>query len=130
MFHSFALDGLWLIVALAAAWFGGMFASTAITDWIKGVPTPLRAALSATEASALAELEAAKAQVVKDVAGLFAKAKAALAADLTPKATTTPPAAPAGSTGAAPAAPVVSTGAVGSTGSAAPAVGATGATGH
>jgi hypothetical protein len=109
MFHSFALDGLWLIAALAAAWFGGMFTAQYVTDKIKGVPSPLRTALSATEASALAELEAAKAQVVKDVAGLFAKAKAALAADLTPKATTTPPAAPAGSTGA---------------------VGATGATGH
>lgn len=72
-----ALDGFWLVGALALAWLVGIFTAQYIKDKVKGVPSPLRTALQATETAALNELEAAKAKVVSDVAGLFAKAKAA-----------------------------------------------------
>jgi hypothetical protein len=111
MFDNLALHGLFLIVGLAAAWLFGACSAQYIKDKLTGVPTPLRAAITATEASAMAELKAAQAQVVKDVASLFAKAKTALAADLAPKA----PVSPAGSTGAAKAAPAAPTGATGAT---------------
>lgn len=79
----FALDGFWLLGALVLAVLIGIFIAQYVKDKIKGVPSPLRTALQATETAALNELEAAKAKVVSDVAALFAKAKSASAAPTT-----------------------------------------------
>lgn len=78
---TFALDGFWLAAALAVAYLVGVFTSQYAKDKLTGVPSDLRAALKTTEASAVAELTAAKSKAVADVATFLAKGKAAAAAE-------------------------------------------------
>jgi hypothetical protein len=77
-----ALDGVWLIAGLGVAVLVGVFVAQYVKDKLKGVPAPLRAALSATESAALNELKAAQQKAIADVAGLLAKAKAAAKTDV------------------------------------------------
>lgn len=115
MFESLALDGVGLLAALAAAVLLGAFAKDYVVDRLTGVPSPLRAALSATEASAIQALKDAQAKVVSEVSGALAKPPAVIAAQLKPapapapapaKVTVeVPAAAPAVVVAAAPAAP-------------------------
>jgi hypothetical protein len=79
MFHV-ALDGLWLVGALVAAALVGVFVSQYIKDSLKGVPSALRTALSATESTALAALKEAEAAVVKEFAKKVSPAATAAAA--------------------------------------------------
>lgn len=103
----FELSGLWLAGALALAFVAGVFLSTTIKDKLKGVPSSLRSALSATESSAMAELAKAKSAVVNDVTNLFHKSAVATAATAaTASAVAAAPApAPAPAAPVAPAAP-------------------------
>lgn len=80
------LDGFWLLGGLGVAYLLGVFTAQKLKDTINGVPSALRTALSATEASALAELSKAKAALVADVGKLFTKAATATAAAATPVA--------------------------------------------
>lgn len=74
--EQLALNGLWLIGALAAAVLVGVFVSQYIKDRLTGVPSPLRTALQSTEASALAALKEAQAAVVTDITNLVSPAVA------------------------------------------------------
>lgn len=113
MFESLALDGVGLLAALAAAVLLGAFAKDYVVDRLTGVPSPLRAALSATEASAIQALKDAQAKVVSEVSGALAKPSAVIAAQLPLKpapapakvTVEVPAAAPAVVVAAAPAAP-------------------------
>lgn len=77
----FALDGLWLLGALAIVYLVGVFTSQWAKDKLAGVPADLRSALSTLEVAAKNELAAAKAKVVADTATLLSKGKAAAAAE-------------------------------------------------
>ena len=81
-----ALDGFWLVGGILLAAVVGIFVAQYVKDTIKGVPSPLRAALSATETDALASLKVAEIKVVTDLAGLFAKATAKPVAPVAPVA--------------------------------------------
>lgn len=84
MFAHIALDGVWLVAALAVAVLVGMFVSQYVKDTLKGVPSPLRAALKQTETNALAALKAAEQKAIADATGLLTAAKAAPAPAPTP----------------------------------------------
>jgi len=68
MLKNLVLDGFWLVGGLALAVLVGVFVAQYIKDKLTGVPSPLRAALKATEASALAELKKAEQAVVAEIA--------------------------------------------------------------
>lgn len=78
---SIALDGFWLLGALVAVYITGVFTAQWAKDRLTGVPAALRAALKVNEAAALAELKNARDKIVAETANLFAKGKAAVAAD-------------------------------------------------
>lgn len=73
MFEHLALEGVWLVVGLAVAAATGVFAWNYLSDKIKGIPSPLRAALTATETAAVAALKDAQANVVAEVTKTLAK---------------------------------------------------------
>lgn len=82
-----ALDGVALLAALAVAALLGVFVAQYLKDKVSGVPSPLRAALQATEAAAVQSLKDAQAKVVSEVAGALSKPAAKIAAELAPPAT-------------------------------------------
>lgn len=98
-----ALDGFYLVGALVAAVLVGIFASQFVKDKIKGVPSPLRAALKATESQALAALSDAEKAVVAEFSKKVAPAAASASVASTAKASVTGAAA---ANPTAPAAPV------------------------
>lgn len=81
----FALEGLWLIGALAVVYFVGVFTAQWAKDKLAGIPSELRTALRATEAAAKNDLLAAKSKVVAETATLLATAKARVAAEVSPQ---------------------------------------------
>lgn len=87
-----ALDGVWLVSALVLCVLVGVFAAQYIKDKLTGVPSPLRTALKATEAAAIAELKKAEQKVIAEVAK---KATAAAAAQAAPAPAPAAPATPA-----------------------------------
>jgi hypothetical protein len=95
---AFALDGPWLVGALAVAFAAGVFSAQYVKDKITGVPSGLRTVLSGAEKSALTLVADAKAKAVADVAKTFS------AMPVIPKAIVV--AAPTAPARAAPAAPV------------------------
>lgn len=96
MLH-FALDGFWLAGALVLAVLIGIFVSQYVKDTIKGVPSALRTALSATESQALTALKDAETAVVTEFSKKVAPAV------VTAKSASTATAAAAGAAAAAPA---------------------------
>lgn len=82
-----------LVAGLGVAFVAGVMLSTKVKDFIKGVPAELRAALSATEKAALAEVSAAKSAAIAKVTG--AKVAVAPAAPAAPVVAAAAPAAPA-----------------------------------
>lgn len=86
----FDLDGIWLLGALVAVYFTGVFTGPWAKDKIMGVPSELRKALTALESSAKNELVIAKAKVVADTATLLSAAKAKVTADLSPQPSAAP----------------------------------------
>lgn len=81
-----------LVAGLGVAFVAGVLLSTKVKDFIKGVPAELRAALSATEKAALAEVFAAKSAAIAKVTG--AKVAVAPAAPAAPVVAAAAPAAP------------------------------------
>ena len=119
MFESLVLHGFYLIAALVIAALVGVFCAQYIKDKLSGVPSPLRVALSATEAAALAAYNTAQAKLVTEVHTLVSEAAAKVAT-----ATASKPVAAALVAGASGAAPVVAT--TGANGPTGPVTGATG----
>jgi hypothetical protein len=78
---NFALDGLWLVGGLIAAYVTGVFTAQYVKDKILGIPSDLRAALKTTETAAQAQLKASQAKMVADVASLLSRGNAAVSAD-------------------------------------------------
>jgi hypothetical protein len=93
-----ALDGVALVAALAAAVVVGIFVAQWVKDKVTGVPSPLRTALKATEASALQAIKDAEASVVSELAGILPTKASAVA----PKAAKPVTAAPAAAAAPAP----------------------------
>ena len=97
MLSFLSLDGPLMLAALAVAFILGVLVSQKVKDFLKGVPSELRAVLKSTEAAALNAISSAKSKAVADVA----KATSAMPAVAKPAAA--PAAAPIA---AAPADPV------------------------
>jgi hypothetical protein len=101
MFERLVLDGFWLVGALVLCVLVGVFVAQYVKDKLTGVPSPLRTALKATEAAALAEMKKAEQAVIAGVA----KKAAALAAPVATAAAPAPaPAAGVATSANAPAA--------------------------
>ena len=92
--EKLALDGLWLVAALAGSFVAGGLLWPRVLDWLNGVPSALRTALNTAEKQALKSLSDAKLKLIADVTAPLAKAPAPAA-----------PVAPAAVAPAAPAAP-------------------------
>lgn len=104
---SFALEGLWLLGALAAVYLAGVFTSQWAKDKLNGVPTTLRSALKTAESAALNEVKASRDKIVADVATLLNKGKAAAAAEAAKVLAPAAPVAPAAPSVAVPITTVV-----------------------
>jgi hypothetical protein len=78
MLESFALEGFALIAGLSGAVLVGFFGAQYVSDVVKGVPTPVRTALSATESWALAELKSLQTTVANGVTAAYTAIKNAV----------------------------------------------------
>lgn len=103
-FSSFLTDFNLVLIAIGAAFVSGVVFSTKVKDFVKGVPSQVRAAINNVETDALGKLKVAQAQVLATLPGAVTAKVAVAPAPAAPAPTPVAKAAPV--TPVAPVAPV------------------------